>query len=93
MLHENNKQPTIINMDRFDLEDRITRFWDINENVEDLIYMIGDSPNKPSEDDLLNALIGLKSTIDIRYERLWSVFEKLVENGHLKSTTIPEAND
>lgn len=74
--------------DRFDLEDRITKLLDITENVEDLIYKVGDSPQKPSEDDLLNALIGLKSTIDIRYERLWTTFEQLITDGQIKSPTI-----
>lgn len=73
--------------DRFDLEDRISKMLDISENVEDLIYKVGDSPDKPTEDDLLNALIGLKYTIDIRYERLWRTFEELISNGHLKSNT------
>lgn len=76
--------------DRFDLEDRISKLLDISENIEDLIYMVGDSPNKPTEDDLLNALIGLKSTLDVRYERLWSTFEELIKNGQLKSNQIDE---
>lgn len=74
--------------DRFDLEDRITKLLDITENVEDLIYKVGDSPQKPSEDDLLNALIGLKSTIDIRYERLWTTFEQMITDGQIKNPTI-----
>jgi hypothetical protein len=74
--------------DRFDLEDRITKLLDITENVEDLIYKVGDSPQKPSEDDLLNALIGLKSTIDIRYERLWTTFEQMITDGQIKKPTI-----
>jgi hypothetical protein len=76
--------------DRFDLEERISKLLDISENIEDLIYMVGDSPNKPTEDDLLNALIGLKSTLDVRYDRLWNTFEELIKNGQLKSNQIDE---
>ena len=71
--------------DRFDLDERISRLLDISENIEDIIYMVGDSPNKPTEDDLLNALIGLKSTLDIRYERMWNTFEELIKNGQITS--------
>lgn len=76
--------------DRFDLEERISRLLDISENIEDIIYMVGDSPNKPTEDDLLNALIGLKSTLDIRYERMWNTFEELIKNGQIKSKQTDE---
>lgn len=76
--------------DRFDLEDRISKLLDIDESIEDIIYMVGDSPNKPTEDDLLNALIGLKSTLNIRYERMWNTFEELIKNGQIKSKQTDE---
>lgn len=76
--------------DRFDLEDRISKLLDIDECIEDIIYMVGDSPNKPTEDDLLNALIGLKSMLNIRYERMWNTFEELIKNGQIKSKQTDE---
>lgn len=34
-----------------------------NDMIDELMYMIGDAPEQPSEDDLLNVLIGYKTLI------------------------------
>lgn len=68
-------------MDRFDLEERISDMLNIESELEALIYKIGDSPEQPSEDDILNLLIGITSLHKVRYERLWNTFEKLIETN------------
>lgn len=73
-------------MDRFDLEEKLTEYsasWE--EMTETLIYMIGDSPEKPTEDELLNVLIGFKDAQKFRYNRLWDIFEQLVKNRTITS--------
>lgn len=77
-------------MNRFDLEERITEYSaSCEEMVETLIYMIGDSPEKPTEDELLNVLIGFKDAQKFRYNRLWNVFENLIENHTITSKGTP----
>ena len=34
-----------------------------NDMIDELMHMIGDAPERPSEDDLLNVLIGYKTLI------------------------------
>lgn len=77
-------------MNRFDLEEKLTEYsaaWE--EMTETLIYMIGDSPEKPTEDELLNVLIGFKDAQKFKYNRLWSIFEKLIENHTITSKGTP----
>ena len=68
-------------MNRFDLEEAITNVFTSNEELETLLYRIGDSPVVPSEDELMNMIIGIIELNKVRYEKLWNTFEALVSNG------------
>lgn len=72
-------------IDRFELEERISSMLSIGENIDDLIYLVGDAEETPTEDEMLNALIGMKSSLDIKYKRLWSTFEQLIKDGTIKN--------
>ncbi len=70
--------------DRFTLEERITDIGQVEDELEQLLYKIGDSPSPPTEDELMNIIIGMKELCNIRYERLWKCFEELIGNGVIK---------
>ena len=72
-------------MNRFNLEDAMSRMLDIDNELDDLIYRIGDSPKPPTEDDLLNILIGIKELNNTRYDRMWTIFEQLIKNNTIQS--------
>ena len=85
-------------MNRFDLEEAITDVFTSNEELETLLYRIGDSPVTPSEDDLMNILIGIIALNKVRYEKLWNTFEALLANGvisdkNLDKSEIPPYDD
>ena len=67
-------------IDRFTLEDNISKMLDTSQELDDIIYKCGDDVNQPSEDDILNLLIGVKALHEARYNRLWSTFEMLMKN-------------
>ena len=48
-------------MDRFDLEDAMSRMQAVEDDIDDIIYKVGDCPERPTEDDILNLLIGVKT--------------------------------
>ena len=81
--------------DRFDLEEAISEIFTTNEELEVLEYRIGDSPVNPTEDELLNMLIGIKELNKVRYEKLWNTFEALIANGVISNKNIEglEKND
>jgi len=74
--------------DRFDLEEAISEVFTTNEELEVLLYRIGDSPVVPSEDEIMNILIGIIELNKVRYEKLWNTFEALVSNGVISSKNV-----
>lgn len=81
--------------DRFDLEQAISEVFTTNEELELLLYRVGDSPVTPSEDELMNMLIGIIELNKVRYEKLWNTFESLVANKVItnKNTEGIKRND
>lgn len=75
-------------MNRFDLEEDISNLNQIGEDIETIIYAIGDSPNKYTEDQLLNMLIGIKQLHDTRYEKMWTTFEHLIKDGSISNKNV-----
>lgn len=69
---------------RFDLEAQIQKCWAITDELDDLYKLVGDSPDFagiPSrvEDELMNHLLGLKTIYDRKFDALWTMFEKMVQ--------------
>jgi hypothetical protein len=69
---------------RFDLEESISEMLQVGSDLDALIYAIGDSPNKYTEDELLNMLIGAKQLHETRHQKLCNIFESLVANKTIK---------
>ena len=80
-------------MNRFDLEDAMSILHQISEEIEIIVYAIGDSPIEYTEDQLLNMLIGIKQLHDTRYQKMWSIFEELIKNGTISNKNTGEQND
>ena len=77
-------------MNRFELEDAMSDLHQIGEDIETIIYAIGDSPIKHTEDQLLNMLIGIKQLHDTRYQKMWNTFEQLIQNGTISDKNTEE---
>ena len=77
---------------RFDLEEAITDVFTSNEELETLLYRIGDSPVTPSEDEVMNILIGIIALNKVRYEKLWNTFEALIKNGTITNKGVDNVN-
>jgi len=77
-------------MNRFELEDAMSNLHQIGEDIETIIYAIGDSPIKHTEDQLLNMLIGMKQLDDTRYQKMWDTFEQLIKNGTISDKNTEE---
>ena len=77
-------------MNRFELEDAMSNLSLVGEDIETIIYAIGDSPIKHTEDQLLNMLIGMKQLHDTRYQKMWDTFEQLIQNGTISDKNTEE---
>jgi hypothetical protein len=66
--------------DRFNLEEEIQKVWNTEEDLDTILYRIMDAhEGPPSEDEIVNMLIGLKEIHKSRVMKLWDVFETMVE--------------
>lgn len=74
-----------VNMNRFDLEEAIMSVWSVDQDIDTLLWKLMDSPESPmSEDDLANYLIGMKSVLNLRCERLFDVYCKVYKLDHYR---------
>ena len=75
--------------DRFDLESAIMEAWTSCEDI-DLVYHNTDKLNLNAKDcdELQNQLLGLKYITDLRFQKLWDIFEYMVESGQFDNSTV-----
>ena len=66
-------------MDRFDLEEHMSAMSILGDDIDTVIHAYGDAEIKPTEDDMLNMLIGIKALHEARYQRMWQTFEHLIK--------------
>ncbi len=57
------------------LEEAMGRLNHIEQDIEAMIYAIGDSTRRFTEDELLNMLIGMNQLHKTRYEMMWQEYE------------------
>ena len=69
--------------DRFDLEEAIQSIWQTEDDLETVLYSIMDAPDgPPSEDEIVNMILGIKELHGARMQRLWDIFEDFVHGQH-----------
>lgn len=57
------------------LEQAMGNMSNVQDNINALIYAIGDAPRKYTEDELLNMLIGMSQLHQTWYDKLWMEYE------------------
>lgn len=62
--------------DRFDLEQDIMRCWSVTEDIDLLYTNVMDSDM--TVDDIANALLGMKTLYEMKFNKLFNCFETLV---------------
>ena len=63
------------------LEQAMGNMSNIKDDIDALIYAIGDSARKYTEDELLNMLIGMSQLHKTRYEMMWQEYENFTKNS------------
>jgi hypothetical protein len=57
------------------LEEAMGNMSNIQENIDILMYAIGDAPRQYTEDELLNMLIGMSQLHQTLYDKLWVEYQ------------------
>ena len=69
-----------VNLTRFDLEEQIMRCWNVVEDVNEVYAAVME--RDLSQDDIANALLGIKTLYDMKFYTLFSTFEKMIKENH-----------
>ena len=68
--------------DRFDLEQQIMSCWGV---VEDIETIYNTERLYTNQDDMMNALLGLKTLYQLKFERLFAIFEHMIRQRKFTS--------
>lgn len=66
---------------RFTLEDAIMQAWGTKEDIGLLMERLLDGPDPLTEDQIANALLGIETLHDMRCQRLFEIFARLLKQG------------
>lgn len=69
---------------RFDLEEAIGEMAQFGSDIDTILHAYMDSPTPATEDEMANMLIGVKQLHEVRYQKMWQIFEVLIKNGNIK---------
>ncbi len=72
--------------DRFDLEEQIMDCWGVVDDIK-TVYSSGDN-REVSEDEMMNALVGLQTIYQMKFEKLYQTFELMVSQGVFESQQV-----
>jgi hypothetical protein len=78
-------------LDRFDLEQQMMKCWMILDDIDELTTYFVDDPkfqdrcgDAEFQDELMNKYFGLKEIYEVKYQKMWDIFTKLIENNQIK---------
>ncbi len=63
-------------IDRFDLEEQIMDCWGVVDDIK-TVYSASDG-REVSEDEMMNALLGIQTLYQMKFEKLYHTFETLI---------------
>ena len=70
-------------IDHFDLEQQIMSCWQVTTDLGDVTEAILDGPKELSDDEIANALKGMQQLYEIKFDKLYRLFEHLIQDDKL----------
>lgn len=65
---------------RFDLEQEIMKCWNVVDDIDTLYETLGD--RHLTQDEVLNALLGMKTMYQMKFDKMFRVFESMIHEQH-----------
>ena len=62
--------------------------YNIFNELETILYKVGDAPTQPTEDQLMNMLIGVMDLHKVRYEKMWASWNEFQKQNTKIDITI-----
>tara|TARA_B100002019_G_scaffold8629_1_gene6858 strand:- start:131 stop:358 length:228 start_codon:yes stop_codon:yes gene_type:complete len=70
------------------LESDMSDTYNIFNELETILYKVGDASTQPTEDELMNMLIGVIDLHKVRYEKMWASWEDFKKQNTKVDITI-----
>jgi len=64
--------------DIHDMENAIIRMGALEDELDVLLYKMFDASRKPTDDEVMNIMIGIKEINKARYDMLWESFTRTI---------------
>lgn len=66
--------------DRFDFEQQIIRCWSVVDDLKDLDEGLFEGWLEFNQDDVSNHILAIANTYDVKFNKLWRLFETVIMN-------------
>ena len=63
----------------YDLEEKIMDCWSVCNDLEVVFRQIGDGEREPTEDEMMNVLIGMQQLYQWKFEQLFNKYEDILK--------------
>lgn len=73
--------------DRFDLEQQILSCWNVVDDINLLYETVLERSTPLTQDEMANVLLGMKELYQLKFEKLFSIFEHMVYDRQFKGKT------
>ena len=74
---------------RFDLEQQIMECWNVTTDLKRVTEYLLDAPLEPNrEDKIANMLVGMEALYEVKFDRCFRTFEKLLKETHDRQTGV-----
>ena len=68
---------------RFDLEQQIMECWNVTTDLKRVTEYLLDAPLEPNrEDKIANMLMGMEALYEVKFDRCFRTFEKLLKESY-----------
>lgn len=61
---------------RFDFEQQMLECWNVTKDIRTVYEGVCDSSPAMTEDQISNALLGLETLYELKFNKLWAMFEE-----------------
>jgi len=64
-----------------DLEPMIMGCWSVCNDLQTIFKQVGDSDQEPTQDELMNALLGMQQLYQWKFEQLFNKYEDIMRDN------------
>tara|TARA_R110000796_G_scaffold42205_3_gene104491 strand:+ start:132 stop:395 length:264 start_codon:yes stop_codon:yes gene_type:complete len=77
----------------YELEPHIMDCWSVCNDLEIVFKQVGDGDREPTEDEMMNVLIGMQQLYQWKFEQLFNKYEQLLQDNRQELNLSKKGND